>query len=86
MTYTVKLINQAKKSEYTVKKLITTLFGSVEGLKQKLCQLNPHVRESFGYITPGRGLKGKLNSILTEQDLVKVYYVYKSKCNVLCGY
>ena len=83
MTYTVKLINQAKKSEYTVLKLVTTRFSSVEGLKQKLRQLNPHVRENFGYITPGHGLKGKLNSITTEQDLVEMYYVFESRRNIL---
>ena len=84
ISYTVKLINQVKKSEYTVEKLVTTTqFSSLDGLKQQLRQLNPHVKDSFGYITPGHGLKGKLNSIITEQDLVEVYAVYKNKRNVL---
>ena len=84
MIYTVKLINQAKKSEYSVEKLAaTTCFSSLDGLKQQLHQLNPHIRDKFGYITPGHGLKGKLNSITAEQDLLEMYSVYKNKHNIL---
>ena len=84
VTYTVKLINHAKKSEYSVEKLVTTgRFSSLNGLKQELQQLHPQVKDSLGYITPGQGLKGKMNSITTEQDLVEMYSVYKNKRNVL---
>ena len=84
VTYMVQLINQAKKSEYTLKKLSTTAcFSSLDILKQEIQQLHPDARDTYGYINPGHGLKGKLKSITTEQDLVEMYSEYKNKHDIL---
>ena len=60
-TYLVKIV--PKKAKYVVQKLhgITKRFDTIEELKQAVneaCQGKVSL-ENFGYIEPGRGVKGK---------------------------
>ena len=63
-TYSVQVINEAHKSEYRVEKLnFTGQFVSVDTLKKSLPVFKPDAASadvcSFGYVSPGHGLKGK---------------------------
>ena len=80
-----KVINQAKKSDYKIQKLATTThFSSPDVIKQHILDIAPKLAgDSFGYIEPGHGLKGKLKLLTTDQDLVEMYSVYKTKREIL---
>ena len=82
--YSVKVCNPKKKSEFEVVQLKTKeRFQSIEDLKgqilvdhgERVCKpIHP-----FGYIEPGRGLRGKLRFLVCNEDLNNMYSVHKRK-------
>ena len=75
-TYSVKIVPK-KKAEYVVQKLhgITKRFDTIEELKQAVneaCQGKVSL-ENFGYIEPGRGVKGKQRWLACSEDLEELY-------------
>ena len=84
VSYSVKLINEAKKSDYRVHKLSTSArFTTRNDIKQQLHAIDRKAKDTFGYIDPGHGLKGKQNVITSDQDLVEMYAAYKNKHGIL---
>ena len=83
-TYSVQVINEARKSEYRVEKLnFTGQFVSVDTLKESLSVFKPDAASadvcSFGYVSPGHGLKGKHVWVTSVEDLDEMYVVHKMK-------
>ena len=60
INYSVKVVNPARKSDYVVRRIRgIPKFTTVDDLKAKLCEeLKIDIEEM---ISPGHGLKGKLN-------------------------
>ena len=84
--YSIKLIPR-KKTEYSVMKLhgITKKFHSVNNLKKAVvdeCKERVST-DSFGYIEPGHGAKGKQRWLASDEDLSDMYTVYEGKKEVL---
>ena len=78
--YTVKVVNQKKKSEFTLRKLPSvTKFSSIEELKASFHRSLQFVPPEFGFIQPGHGLRGRLRSILDDADLSEMYSEYPKK-------
>ena len=85
-TYSVKIVPK-KKAEYVVQKLhgITKRFDTIEELKQAVneaCQGKVSL-ENFGYIEPGRGVKGKQRWLACSEDLEELYEVHQGKKEIL---
>ena len=56
---------------------------TIDGLRAKLCEeLKIDVAE-LGYISPGHGLKGKLNPLTGDEDLEDMYGEYKNKLDIM---
>jgi len=70
----VKVVNPVRKSEYVIRKVRgIPKYTTVDELKEKLCEeLNLDIEE-MGYISPGHGLKGKLNPLTSDEDLDDMY-------------
>ena len=79
INFSVKVVNPVRKSEYVSRKVrCIPKYTAVDELKEKLGEeLNLDIEE-MGYISPGHGLKGKLNP-LTSEDLDDIYAEYKRK-------
>lgn len=72
-TYRVKVVNRAKKSEYSIKRLqYTQKFSSVEDLRMELQSLDVADKD-VGYIEPGHGAKGRQMWLETQEDLDEMY-------------
>ena len=87
-TYDIKVINAAKKSEYTVKRLdFTGKFLAVKAIKAKIAEISENVTQ-IGYILPGHGLKGRQYFLTTDDDLSDMYVAFKGKHDILlwCWY
>lgn len=87
--YSVKVTNQARKSDFRVEKLhasrLSGHFETINELKQQVCDGLKGLVESplktIGYIEPGHGAKGKLSTetspicmSCTQGREVKFYY------------
>ena len=88
LSYSVKLINRMRKSEYQVKKWRTNIkFKSLTQLeamlKDKFSEFKMGEGCHVGYIEPGHGWKGKQTLVTDEDDLKDMYRVYNSKNEVL---
>ena len=77
--------SQKIRLQKLIQKLATTThFSSPDVIKQHILGIAPKLAgDSFGYIEPGHGLKGKLKLLTTDQDLVEMYSVYKTKREIL---
>ena len=84
-TYTVQVINRAKKSEYKMKKLpLKKRFVSLAELKQKVeDEVGLFEKDEIGYMEPGHGKKGKKRELEDDQDLQEMYAHFKTGCDVL---
>ena len=74
-SYSVKVINRARKSEWTVQKLrVNQQFGSLEELKQQVSDSLKDAVENpistSGYIEAGHGARGKQRWLTTDEDLM----------------
>lgn len=86
-TYSVKVVNPTKKSDYNVRKLQTTdRFTSVDEIKEKLtAELLFNVKQ-VGYIRPGHGMKGKQLELVSDDDLEDMYMCFKKRDVLLWCY
>lgn len=86
-SYSVKVINPAKKSEYVVQKLrVTKRFESVDEIKENLVstiQGLPSVIDQLGYIEPGHGAKGRQRWLSSYDDLKDMYSLHEKKLEIL---
>ena len=88
-SYSVKIINPQKKSEYSmIKWRVKQRFKSVEDIKKQLKkgfenELPGHENIEFGYIRPGHGARGKQQWIVSMEDLDDMYCDYSDKKEVL---
>ena len=80
----VKLVNPVRKSEYVIQKVRgIPKCTTIDELKAKLCdELKIDIAE-LGYISPGHGLKGKLNPLTGDEDLEDMYGEYKNKRDII---
>ena len=82
--YSVKIVNPARKSEYTVKKLGAQVRFSLDELTEELKKCVKTISPSqIGYIEPGHGLKGKQRWLCTDEDVDTMYDIYTSKTEIL---
>ena len=84
INYNVKLVNPVRKSEYVIRKVRgIPKCTTIDELKAKLCdELKIDIAE-LGYISPGHGLKGKLNPLTGDEDLEDMYGEYKNKRDIM---
>ena len=75
-SYSVRIINLAKKADYSNRKFrVSTLFQTANSLKKALCEYFPTFLTSsasdveLGYITPGHGARGKQLWISDDIDI-----------------
>ena len=84
--YSVKIVNPARKSEYTVKKLGTHVRFPLDELTEEWKKCLKTISPSqIGYIEPGHGLKGKQRWLCTDEDVDTTYDIYMSKTEILLG-
>ena len=77
ITYTIKLINKARKKEYKIEKLDSTPFKSLDSNKTALKDRGGNVSDGIGYIEPGHGLNGKQKWVLDDDDVTEMYAAHK---------
>ena len=82
--YSVKIVNQRKKSEFVVVKLKSKeRFDDLDNLKKKVAEeCNGQVEDpvkQIGYIEPGHGLRGKLRWLSSNDDLCDMYELFQGK-------
>ena len=83
-TYSVKIMNQGKKSEYTIRKFtLNYQFTKVSEMKQSLSIALKFDIDTFGYIEPGHGLKGRQQWLVQDEDLEQMYRSYKKRGEIL---
>lgn len=82
-SYSLKVVNPQKKSEYTIRKWrIKQKFETVAHLSSKLVEdfeeLKPLDEQclSLGYIEPGHGCKGKQRWLYSDEDLQEMYSIW----------
>ena len=86
-TYTVKIMNPSKKSDYTVVKFSKRgRMVTISDLKSELLtrftdQLSGDIE--VGYIQPGHGLRGKQEWLCCDDDVQDMYDRHSSKKSVL---
>ena len=82
-TYSLKIINPSNAGgeiiiyKVDLREYLREKFASLETTKRRLLELYPKHTEGyeilFGYITPGHGMKGKQETISTDEELVSMY-------------
>lgn len=86
MAYSIKIIPR-KKAEYSVMKLhgITRKFHSIDDLKKAVVDVCKDMvsLDSFGYIEPGHGAKGKQRWLASHEDLKDMYTAHEGKKEIL---
>ena len=87
-SYSVKVINRARKSDWTVQKLrVNQQFESLEGLKRQVSDSLKEAVEDpiciIGYIEAGHGTRGKQRWLTTDEDLMGMYGHYSSRGQIL---
>ena len=89
MSYSIKIINPAKKAEYMVQKLhgVKMSFKKVDEIKgiiEEHCDDNVSVPiDSLGYVEPGHGAKGKQRWLITDADIADMYKAHQGKKEIL---
>ena len=75
--YTVKIINPENKGGYITREFQEKKFSTVESLQSKLVELfGKYADEAefeLGYLTPGKGFKGKQFLLMCDEDVLKMY-------------
>ena len=83
-SYSVKVANRARKSEYTVEKLMfSSKFSSIEELRSVLKSDLQFLPSEFGFVEPGHGLRGKQRWIHAATDIEEMYNRYPGKRDFL---
>ena len=89
-SYSVKVVNPSKKSDYFIRKWRTSVrFQSVQQLRRSLCEelndmlVGDHSELEIGYIEPGHGTRGKQRWIFDDKDLADMYQVYSKKGEII---
>ena len=86
-SYSVKVINPHKKSEYVVQKLrVSDVFKSVDDIKEILISTLenvPSTIDQLGYIEPGHGAKGKQRWLSGQDDLKDMYSLHQNRQEIL---
>ncbi len=82
-TYSVKVMNQGRKSEYTMQKMSLNQFTTLEEMKQSLTRMLKFPVENFGYIEPGHGLRGRQQWMVQDGDLHEMYKSYNKRREIL---
>ena len=85
-SYSIKIIPK-RKAEYVIQKLrsLSKKFDTIDELKaavDEACQGQVSL-ESFGYVEPGHGAKGKQRWLACNEDLEDLYHVYEGKKEIL---
>ena len=85
-SYSIKIVPK-RKAEYVIQRLhgISKKFDTIDELKAavgEVCQGQVSL-ESFGYIEPGHGAKGKQRWLACNEDLEDLYRVYHGKKEIL---
>ena len=89
MSYSVKVVNPAKKTDYIIEKLhgLNVKFTTVHEVRQAIdekCQSDVEVPvQNIGYVEPGHGPKGKQRWLITEGDLAEMYKCHQGKKEIL---
>lgn len=85
-SYAIKLIPK-KKADFSIQKLrgIAGMYKSIEDLKEDiLSACNGEISiDSFGYIEPGHGNRGKQQWLSSNDDLKDMYTVHQGKPDIL---
>lgn len=90
-SYLVKIINQAKKADYTLRKLRASTserFTTVQSLSKALSDHFPTITGNaadiqIGYIAPGHGARGKQCWITDNLDIEDMYKEYRGKKEIV---
>ena len=86
-SYSVKIINPAKKADYSIRKFrVNTLFKTVITLKKALCEsfLTSSASDvEVGYITKGHGARGKHLWISDDIHIKDMYKEYQGKKEII---
>ena len=84
VTYSVKVINVSRKSQYYVRKVRECVkFSSVSSLQEHLAKELEEVVLDIGYIEPGHGIKGKQMWLVENADLSEMYTRFKTKHDIM---
>ena len=78
-SYSVKVINPKKESEYVVQNYELTVFKSVDELKENLVSVIPSAISQVGYIEPGHDVKGKQRWLSACEDLKDMYLLHQCR-------
>ena len=82
--YSVKVMNQGRKREYTMRKLmLDNNFSTVADMKESLTSALKFSFDNFGYIEPGHGLKGRQQWIVQDEDVQEMYKSYCKRREIL---
>lgn len=85
-SYSIKIIPK-KKADFSIQKLreITGVYKSVEDLKKDVSSAcNGEISlESFGYIEPGHGNRGKQQWLSSTDDLKDMYSIHQGRNEIL---
>ena len=84
-SYSVKIINTRKKSEYVIKKLrINNVFKSIDDLKDTLSTVNvASTIDQVGFIEPGHGAKGRQQWLTDSEDLKDMYSLHQYRNEII---
>ena len=86
--YSVKMINQLRKSTYDVQKFrVNMKFSTISMLKEELVHCFPDritkPPDQVCYIQPGHGVRGKQRWLSSDQDLKDMYIDYLGKKEII---
>ena len=86
-TFSIKIMSEKKKSEYSVQNLhFSRQFASLDALKQGVlskCADRISIQAGFGYIEPGHGMNGKKRWLMSDDDLREMYSAHEDKGEIL---
>ena len=75
--YTVKIINPENKGGYITQEFQEKKFSTIKSLQSKLIELfgkyTDDAEFELGYLTPGKGFKGKQFLLTYGEDVLKMY-------------
>ena len=73
----MKIFNPENKGGYITREFQEKKFSTVESLQSKLVELfGKYADEAefeLGYLTPGKGFKGKQFLLMCDEDVLKMY-------------
>lgn len=83
-TYSVKVMPQGRKSEYTMQKLsLHNKFTTLAEMKQSVTAILKFSFDNFGYNEPGHGLKGRQQWLVQDDHMYEMYHKYAKRQEIL---